>query len=150
MRRVEFPSERREFHRLTAGLLMERSVVTCQASDTARHVAYQLTASNFGALPVVKPGGILAGLVSEFDLLRVLMEGRELDAVRAEEIMTREITTVEESTPVDDVIRLMEKKHLIRVPVVAERKLVGMLARRDILYGHLKTSVPQWPISKQG
>jgi CBS domain-containing protein len=100
--------------------------------------AYQLTASNFGALPVVKPRGILAGLVSEFDLLRVLMEGRELDSVRAEEIMTREITTVKESTPVDDVIRLMEKKHLIRVPVVAEGKLVGMLARRDILYGALK------------
>jgi CBS-domain-containing membrane protein len=38
MRRVEFPSERGEFHRLTAGVLMERNVVTCQASDTARHV----------------------------------------------------------------------------------------------------------------
>jgi CBS domain-containing protein len=149
MRRVEFPSERREFPRLTAGVLMERNVVTCQASDTARHVAYQLTASNFGALPVVEPRGILAGLVSEFDLLRALREGRGLDSVRAEEIMTREVATVEESTLVDDVIRLMEKKHLIRVPVVARGTLVGMLARRDILDGYLKTSVPQWPIAKQ-
>jgi CBS domain-containing protein len=98
---------------------------------------------------VVTLHGILSGLVSEFDLLRVLMEGRQLDSVRAEQIMTREITAVEESTPVNDVIRLMEKKHLIRVPVVAEGKLVGMLARRDILFGHLKTSVPQWPIAKQ-
>jgi CBS domain-containing protein len=145
MRRIEFPSEQREFRRLTAALLMERNVITCQPSDTARHVAAELTASNFGMLPVVRERGFLVGLVSEFDLLKVLMEGRDLDTVRAEEIMTREVITVQEDTPVDEVIRLLEREHLIRVPVVLDGKLMGIVARRDILYGYLKTTVPNWP-----
>jgi len=150
MRRVEFPSEVRDFHRLNAGTLMERNVVTCQAVHTGRHIASELSTSNFGSLPVVKGRGTLIGLVSEFDLLRVLLEGRDLDSVRAEDIMTREITTVEDNTPVDEVIRLMEAKHVIHVPVVTEGRLVGMLARRDILYGYLKTSTPEWPAGKHG
>lgn len=145
MRRIEFPSEQREFRRLTATLLMERNVITCRPSDTARHVASELIASNFGMLPVVKERGFLVGLVSEFDLLKVLMEGRDLDTVRAEEIMTRQITTVQEDTPVDEVIRLLEREHLIRVPVVLDGKLMGIVARRDILFGYLKTTAPNWP-----
>jgi CBS domain-containing protein len=145
MRRIEFPSERREFRQLTAAILMERDVVTCGPSDTARHVAAELTASNFGLLPVVRERGVLVGLVSEFDLLKVLMEGRDLDAVRAEEIMTRQITTVQEDTPVDELIRLLEREHLIRVPVVLDGKLMGIVARRDILYGYLKTTAQNWP-----
>jgi CBS domain-containing protein len=145
MRRIEFPSEQREFRRLTAALLMERNVITCRPSDTARQVAAELTASNFGILPVVRERGFLVGLVSEFDLLKVLMEGRDLDTVRAEEIMTREVITVQEDTPVDEVIRLLEREHLIRVPVVLDGKLMGIVARRDILYGYLKTTAPNWP-----
>lgn len=145
MRRIEFPSEQREFRRLTAAALMERNVITCRPSDTARHVASELIASNFGMLPVVKERGFLVGLVSEFDLLKVLMEGRDLDTVQAEDIMTRQITTVQEDTPVDEVIRLLEREHLIRVPVVLDGKLMGIVARRDILYGYLKTTAPNWP-----
>lgn len=145
MRRIEFPSEQREFRRLTAALLMERNVITCRPSDTARHVASELIASSLGMLPVVKERGFLAGLVSEFDLLKVLMEGRDLDTVRAEEIMTRQITTVQEDTPVDEVIRLLEREHLIRVPVVLDGKLMGIVARRDVLYGYLKTTAPNRP-----
>lgn len=145
MRRIEFPSEQREFRRLTAALLMERNVITCRPSDTARHVAAELTASNFGMLPVVRERGFLVGLVSEFDLLKALMEGRDLDTVQAEEIMTRQVLTVQEDTPVDEVIRLLEREHLIRVPVVLDGKLMGIVARRDILYGYLKTTAPNWP-----
>ncbi len=145
MRRIEFPSEQREFRRLTAAVLMECNVLTCRPSDTGRHVAAELTASNFGMLPVVRERGALVGLVSEFDLLKVLMEGRDLDAVRAEEIMTRQIATVQEDTPVDEVIRLLEREHLIRVPVVLDGKLMGIVARRDILFGYLKTTAPNWP-----
>ena len=145
MRRIEFPSEQREFRQLTAAILMERNVVTCRPSDTARHVAAELTASTFGILPVVKERGFLVGLVSEFDLLKILMEGRDLDTVQTEEIMTRQVMTVQEDTPVDEVIRLLEREHLIRVPVVLDGKLMGIVARRDILYGYLKTTAPNWP-----
>ncbi len=54
--------------------------------------------------------------------------------------MTKETITVTEDTPIMDVIKLLEDRHLIRVPVVNGKRLVGILARRDILLCHLKAT----------
>jgi len=126
-------------------LLMEQEVKFCKPSDSARHIASQLTKFNFGSLPVVEDGGMLLGLVSEFDLLKVLINGRDPKEVRAEEIMTRDVKFVREDTPVDEIVRLLETDHLIRVPVVRDGKLVGIVARRDILFGYIKSTAEYWP-----
>jgi CBS domain-containing protein len=145
MRRTEFLAEKREFHKLTAAVLMEQDVVSCRPSDSGRHIASQLTQHNFGSLPVVNEGRVLVGLVSEFDLLKALMEGRDLETLRAEEIMTKKVTVVEEDTLVDGLIRLLEIGHLIRVPVVRDGRLVGIVARRDILFGYIRSTATYWP-----
>jgi len=124
---------------------MEQEVKFCKPSDSARHIASQLTKFNFGSLPVVEDGGMLLGLVSEFDLLKVLINGRDPKEVRAEEIMTRDVKFVREDTPVDEIVRLLETDHLIRVPVVRDGKLVGIVARRDILFGYIKSTAEYWP-----
>jgi len=102
-------------------------------------------ATMVGSLPVVEDGGMLVGLVSEFDLLNILTKGRNPKEVRAEEIMTRDVKFVREDTPVDEIIRLLETDHLIRVPVVKDGKLVGIVARRDILFGYIKSTAEYWP-----
>jgi CBS domain-containing protein len=145
MRRTEYLTEKRDFHALTAGVLMEDSVVSCRLADTGRHIASQLTKFGVGSLPIVNDHGSLVGLVSEFDLLKVLMEGRELNTVRAEEIMTRDLKVTQEDTSVDEVIRILETNHLIRVPVVKDGKLVGIVARRDVLFGYIKATAQYWP-----
>jgi CBS domain-containing protein len=124
---------------------MEQEVVSCRPSDSGRYIASQLTKFNFGSLPVVNDDGILVGLVSEFDLLKALMEGRDLEMVRAEEIMTQKVTVAQEDTPVDAIIRLLETEHLIRVPVIRDGRLVGIVARRDILFGYIKSTATYWP-----
>ena len=145
MRRTEYLTEKREFHKIPVTLLMEREVKSCLASDTGRHVALQLTQFNIGSLPVVDDKGLLVGFVTEFDLLDILLKDKELKDVRAEEIMTRDVKSVREDTPVDEVIRLLENDHLIRVPVVKDGKLVGIVARRDILFGYIKSTADYWP-----
>lgn len=145
MRRTEFMTEKRDFDKLTADVLMEHNVVSCKPADTARHVASQMTKHNFGSIPVVDDGGKLLGLVTEFDLLRVLLEDKDLEKIKSEEIMTRELKTVEVNTPVDEVIRLLEHHHLIRVPVVQDGKIKGILARRDVLLGYIKSTAKYWP-----
>jgi CBS domain-containing protein len=128
---------------------MEQEVVSCLPDDSGRYIASQLTKFNFGSLPVVDDGGTLVGLVSEFDLLKVLMNGRKLEEVKAKEIMSQDVKVVYEDTPVDEIIRLLEKEHLIRVPVVRpivkDAKLVGIVARRDILFGYIKATATYWP-----
>jgi CBS domain-containing protein len=146
MRRTEFLTEKREFHRLRADLLMEQEVVTCRPDDSGRYIASQLTKFNFGSLPVVDNGGVFVGSVSEFDLLKFLMNGSKLEEVKAKEIMSTDVKVVHEDTPVDEIIRLLEKEHLIRVPVVkAGGELVGIVARRDILFGYIKATATYWP-----
>ncbi len=47
--------------------------------------------------------------------------------------MTRDVATVEETTTLEQVVQLMEKKHIKRVPVVSGETLVGIVSRSDLL-----------------
>lgn len=87
----------------------------------------------------------MLGLVSEFDLLRAMHDGKDLKEVRAEDVMTRDVVTVAEHLPVKDLIDLLQARHLIRVPVVQGRTLIGIVARRDILFGYVKATATYWP-----
>ena len=48
--------------------------------------------------------------------------------------MTRELVTVTEETPLDEVVRLMEKHRIKRLPVVREGALVGIVSRANIMH----------------
>lgn len=145
MRRTNYMTEKRQFHQFTASILMERDVITAKQTDSARDVAKQLSDYNIGSLPVMNDEGWLVGMVTEFDLIKVLKPGRLLEDVRVSEIMTRDLKTVNEDTPVDEIIRLFETQHLIRVPVVEAGRLVGIVARRDIVFGYIKATDNYWP-----
>ncbi|HEX9756494.1 MAG TPA: CBS domain-containing protein [Nitrospiria bacterium] len=145
MRKSEFFSSQRDFHSLTVGVVMEREVVSCREEDTGKEIASKLTHFNIGSLPVVDGSGKLVGLISEFDLLKVLMKGGGLDSVEAGEVMSKNLKVVQEDTPVEEAIRIFEAEYLIRMPVVNGGKLVGVLARRDILFGYIKATNQYWP-----
>lgn len=54
--------------------------------------------------------------------------------------MSREVVTITEDTPFLDILRLLQKHHLLRVPVLSGRTLKGILARRDIVLGYIKAT----------
>ena len=87
----------------------------------------------------------LVGLVNGFDLLRVMDEGKDLGQLAATDIMTRDIVTATEEMPVKDVFYLLQERHLIRVPVLKGKALVGVVARRDILFGYVSATANDWP-----
>ena len=63
----------------------------------------------------------------------------------AGEIITEGEVSVTRDTPSTEIIHLLQSKHLIRVAVVdAKGKLVGIVARRDILLGYLRATKPIW------
>jgi CBS domain-containing protein len=65
--------------------------------------------------------------------------------MRIREIMTREVVTATEDMPVMDLIQLLQDRLLIRVPVVRGKTLVGVVARRDIVFGYVKALAKYWP-----
>jgi hypothetical protein len=56
----------------------------------------------------------------------------------ARDVMTTEITSVNEDTPVEEIARLMEKRRIRRVPVLRGGKIVGIVSRADLLRAILR------------
>jgi len=136
MRRSEYLTEQMPFETLTASILMETDVITCTPDDTCRHA---------GSLPVVDGNGWLVGIISEFDVLQQLRKGGDPKQLRVEQAMSREVRFVSETTTADEIVKLLQTEHLIRVPVLTDGKLVGVVARRDILLGYIKATAKHWP-----
>jgi len=125
--------------------MMEDAVVKVGPQSSAMAVAEILSEHNFGSVPVVEMDGTLRGLVTEFDLLKAVEQDRDLRNVPVTEIMTREVLTATEDMPLMNLIHLFQERHLIRVPVVKDHKLVGMVARRDVVFGYVKARATYWP-----
>lgn len=118
MRRVDWLSKRCDPKALLAHQLLEDHLVTCQSTDSALTAADKLYEGNCGSVPVVDDGHALIGLVSEYDLLCLLEAEKDLRHIPVGDIMIREVVTITEETVFDDIIRLLQKHHLIRVPVL--------------------------------
>ena len=143
MKRCEFMLGGEKLDDIKACQIMESSVSYCSPTTSWRDAALTLVNEGHGSLPVVDSDDNLVGIVSEHDLLKVLLDKQDENKTKIEDIMAKNLTTVMEDAPIMDVIRLLEEKHLIRVPVVKDSKMVGILARRDLLLCHLRaTSEP--------
>ncbi|MCH7655893.1 MAG: CBS domain-containing protein [Chloroflexi bacterium] len=84
-------------------------------------------------LPVVDSGRALVGIVTGFDLVRALRAGKDLAVTPVDELMSRDVITIEADAPVDDVMEVLERERILRVPVVADGRLVGVVSRSDVL-----------------
>jgi CBS domain-containing protein len=140
MRQTEFFLKACDPKTLTVGQLMQDAVTQCTATTDAATIAHLMTHRNYGSLPVVDGEGTLIGIVTEYDLLQAMIEGRDLRKVLATEIMSTHPLTVTEGQTLVQVADLFQDRYVTRVPVVRNNKLVGILARRDMLFGYLKAS----------
>ncbi|TAJ34849.1 MAG: CBS domain-containing protein [Nitrospirae bacterium] len=123
---------------LTAGQLMEDAVVTCTPRTDGLALGRMLTERNIGSLPVVEDDSTLVGLVSEYDLLQAMIEERDLRKITAADLMTRQVLTVTEDRSLEYLANLFQDRYVTRLPVVRNQKLVGIVARRDLVFGYMK------------
>ena len=136
--------------------IMARDVLTVMPStriDVALDLKLQRKVSG---LPVLNNDGTLVGILTEGDLLRrtetgtgdrhrsrlltfLIGPGKEADEFVhsnsrvVADLMTPSVVSVAEAAPLDQVVALMEKKRIRRVPVVRDGKLVGIISRADLL-----------------
>jgi len=112
--------------------IMNKIVTAATKKTNGRDLAVKLLSGMYSGLPVVDDGKVV-GVVTEFDLLKAVHGGKDLQHIFAEDIMTKEPICVGEETPVEEIIRLMTEHNIIRVPVVRKEKLIGVISRCDIL-----------------
>ncbi|MBH0192715.1 MAG: CBS domain-containing protein, partial [Nitrospira sp.] len=140
MRQSEFYLKACDPKTLTVGQLMQDAVTQITARTDAATIAHLMTHRNFGSVPVVDEEGTLIGIVTEYDLLQAMIDGRDLRKILATEIMSAHPLTVTEDQTLAQVADLFQDRYVTRVPVVRNKKLVGILARRDLLFGYMKAS----------
>ena len=136
--------------------VMTPRVISIETDAPITRAIYLMLQNRISGLPVVGPKGELVGMVTEGDFMRrgeigtqrhrnrwlefLIGPGRLADEYvhargrKVAEVMTRDPITVSEDTPLDEVVRLMEKHRIKRLPVVRAGALVGIVTRSNIMH----------------
>ena len=129
----------KDFDSMTVSQIMEIDVQSVPLQMKGDMIA-ALLVEELGAVPVVEKGRKLAGIVSEHDLLAAVDDGHQLGAVRAKDVMTANPYSVRAETTLGTLLHVLRASDLVRVPVVdAKDKLIGIIARHDLLRTYLAT-----------
>jgi CBS domain-containing protein len=143
--------------------VMTTNVITVEPGTSVQEIARLLSERSISGVPVVDAENRLVGIVSEGDLLHRVETGTErrpdrstgrrrswwLDTISsdaelardyvkshgrtANDVMTREVIAVDETTDLADIANLLETKRIKRVPVVRDGKLVGIVSRANLV-----------------
>jgi CBS domain-containing protein len=135
--------------------VMQRNPITATPQMTIADAVHLMIGRRISGLPVLDPTGAVVGILSEGDLLRRAELGTEARApawvrwlagegraageyVRSHartvgEVMTAPVISVTPDTDLAEVAALMESRHIKRLPVLQDGRLVGMLARPDLI-----------------
>lgn len=133
--------QRKKFGRLTVARFMVSDVQTARPETAASRIA-EMMLEGFGAVPIVDATQRLVGMVTEHDLLTSLERNQKWEEVLAQDIMTPNPYSVRPDTDLATLVHVLRVSNLIRVPVVvADERLVGVVARRNILRAYLHYGV---------
>jgi len=116
--------------------VMTKSPVYCLPSDAVSKVAQLMKSKDIGAVPIIENEQTkkLVGIVTDRDLaLKIVADGRDPKSTKAVEVMTREVVALPERADAAEAGRLMLERGIKSIPVVRERRVVGIVARRDLL-----------------
>ncbi len=112
--------------------MMNSDVISINPDATIEDAIALLLQHNISGLPVVDDQNVLLGIVTEYSLMRSIRDP-DLKAAPVKNVMSTPVMTVDEDTIPLKVVSMMEKQRIRRIPVVRDDKLVGVIARRDLL-----------------
>lgn len=138
--------------------IMRRDVITVSPEMSVEELGRLFLEKNISGAPVLDKDGMLFGIVTENDLIsknkrlhiptilrlfdayiplgRPSVMEKELSkmtALTVGEICTRDVFTVEEDAPVEEVATIMTEKRVHLVPVAKDRKVIGIIGRHEII-----------------
>jgi CBS domain-containing protein len=136
---------------MRAHQIMTKNVITVTPQTALLDAANIMLRSHASGLPVVDANGALQGVISESDFLRRGEIGTQRKRSRwleffmspsslasdyvheVEDVMSRDPVTVTEEASLDELVHLMEKHHIKRLPVMRGKAVVGVVTRSNLL-----------------
>ncbi len=135
--------------------VMTSTVISVQPNATILQAARQMLQHHISGLPVITQSGEIVGILSEGDFLRrreiaterrhsrwleflmgpgrLAVEYAHSHGSKVAEVMTTEVHTVTEDTTLEDIVELMERRCIKRVPVMRGKEVVGMVTRSNLM-----------------
>ena len=114
------------------------SVHSVAPTASVAEVSQNLSMRRIGSVLVVDAAGIVHGIVSERDVVRVLAsQGAAALALEASRIMTREVVTCDPDDTIEDVMQAMTSGRFRHVPVVRHGELLGLVSIGDVVKARL-------------
>jgi CBS domain-containing protein len=150
--------------------IMTRRVISVAPEASILESARLMLQHRVSGLPVIDAAGRLVGVVTEGDFLRRVEVGTERKRPRwlefiagpgrlateyvhshgrkVADVMTGEPITVGEDTPIEEVVRLMERRRIKRLPVMRGTKVVGIVSRANLLHALASVAREALPAAK--
>lgn len=150
--------------------VMTSPVVSVEQDATILQAVRIMLQRRISGLPVVDKEGRLTGIVTESDFLRRAETGTQRRRARwleflvgpgrlaeeythshgrkVSEVMTPEPVTVTEDAPLEEIVKLMEKRQIKRVPVVRGAQVVGVISRANLLHALASVSYQTKPVEQ--
>ncbi len=128
------------------GKRMKSEVVTVSPEDTLHRAGALLKEHRIHHLPVLA-GGNLVGIVTDTDIRNARLEetpqaapgSAALEHRKVGEVMTRDVVTLSPVDTIEDAALILHQKRFEAIPVVENRKLVGIIAKADVIAAFLAT-----------
>jgi CBS domain-containing protein len=113
--------------------IMRSPPVSALFSDTISAITEKMISNNIGAI-IIMSGGTSAGIITERDIIeKVVRADKDPAKIRAQEVMSSPLESIEADRIVTDALKLMRDKKIRRLAVTRKDKLVGILTERRLL-----------------
>jgi len=121
---------------------MSKDVATISSDETVVSVAKVMADKNISCIIAVDNGSV-AGILTETDILkRAVAKEKDFDKVRVADIMSSPVESIPPDVSILEASRIMEAKHIKRLPILTERGLVGIVTQTDLI--RALTSYGMW------
>lgn len=117
----------------TARDLMTSGCQCIGEGDSVADAAAKLADLGVGAMPICGDDDKLKGMITDRDIaVKVVAQGKDPSQVKAGELGEGPPVTVDVGAGAEEVVKAMEQNQVRRVPVLEEKRLVGIVSQADV------------------
>ncbi len=116
--------------------IMSIDIEAAKENATVSEIGTRLILRSINGMPIIDDIGKVIGILTVIDILRAIKDKKNIDMLKASDIMTRNPKVIEQETDVIDMVDFMDKKGIEMMPVVEggeDGRLIGVVSRKDIL-----------------
>jgi len=111
-----------------------RKIWTISKDQSVREALILMSENNIGAIIIVDNNDFPVGIFSERDYARkIVLKGKSSKDTLLDEVMTKELITVTRDYKIDKCMEIMNEKRIRHLPVLENKKIVGIISIRDVL-----------------